>query len=193
MRPAFELSDVSYLREACYAIHAFGLGFIQIKLTPEYRIHLYSNAVRQTTEPEDVHDHRYGFTSTVMQGSITNDLFHVTSDVNGEFNLSEVTCKPGAAGEGRALFDCSLSHVASFTLGTGCRYTLAANAFHRVSAADGTITFLHREPPSKEVARVARRKTQELVCPFSANTFSEDELWAIYERSVSKDVFYANV
>jgi hypothetical protein len=186
MPKSFDFRDVDDLRSVCYAIHAFGLGFIQIKLTPECRIHLYIHEVRQTTEPEDVHDHRYGFTSTILRGGLTNDVFHVTPDVRGEFSLSEVTCKPGSAEADRKLFDCSLTHVGSFMIGAGNLYTLAADTFHRVSAQDGTITMLHREQPTKEFARVAKRKEQGMVCPFSANVFSEDELWEIYEQSVSR-------
>lgn len=183
-----EFRDVEYLRKTRVAIHAFGLGFIIIKLTPTLRIHLYSNAVRQTTGPEDVPDHRYGFTSTVMRGRITNDIFHVVPAVSGDFSLSEVTCKPESSGDGVQLFDCDLIHVNSFTLTAGCGYTLAADTFHRVAAQDGTVTLLNRDPPSKEVARVARRRSQvETVCPFSANTFSEEELWGIYERAVSQE------
>ena len=178
-----DFRNVEAIRQQCYEIHAFGLGFIQIKLTPQSRLHLYTSAVRVTTEPEDVHDHRYGFTSTILQGAITNDIFHV--DPGGkDFTISEVTCKPGESGEDRPLFNCGVTYLGSFTMTEGSIYTLAADTYHRVHALEGTVTFLRRDDPFKEFARVARQKDQALVCPFSANVFSEDELWSIYEKAV---------
>lgn len=181
----FDFRDVAQLRSACYEIHAFGLGFIQIKLTPSSRFHLYTREVKQTTEPEDVHDHRYGFMSTVLQGSLQNTLWSVSEDPQGEFLVSGVTCKKGESGEQRPLFACRLDKLAQFTLGPGGVYSLERDAFHQVEALqEGTITWLRRELPTKDLARVARRKDSSPVCPFSANTWTDDELWNIYEKAV---------
>jgi hypothetical protein len=189
--------DVDFLRKYCLSIHAFGLGFIQIKLSFGPRLHLYTEQVRQTQEPEDVHDHRYGFLSTVIQGRLINELWAVVPDPNGEFELTQVTCKPGEAGEPEFLSTCRLQRIAKHAVlpgptYEGC-YEMDRDSFHRVTADEGTITLLTRDKPSKEFARVARRKGSPAVCPFSANVFSEDELWEIYERSVSRGESYANL
>lgn len=181
-----EFRDTKFLRKNHTAIHAFGLGFIQIKLTQNHRIHLYSSTIRQTQELEEIHDHRYDFTSTILQGQLTNSTFFVTPNVNGNFSLSEVTCKPGL--NGKHLCDCDVTSEESSLLTTGYQYELLAGTFHRVSATDGTITFLTKSTPNKEFARVVHSKGQTLVCPFSANVFSENELWEIYESAISKDI-----
>lgn len=183
-----EFQNIFYLRRTCYEIHAFGLGFIQIKLTPETRLHLYTNKVRQTTEPEDIHDHRYGFHSKVLKGHLTNFIYPMQVDPEGAFSAAKVTCKKDAPGDGEELFRCSLGDEAIFFMEPGSSYTLGPDTFHRVRGAEGTLTYLTRNPPPyKEFARVIRRISDKpLMCPFSANTFSVDELWDIYEESVCR-------
>lgn len=173
------------MRENCQEIHAFGLGFIQIKLGLSTRVHLYTDKVKQTTEPEEVHDHRYGFTSDVLMGSLTNELYHVNKDPEGNFTLREVTCKKGVEGESEPLYHCELKSLGKFIQKAGSSYALQADTFHRVSASEGTLTFLTRDPPPyPEHARVVGKRDRPLVCPFSANTFTVEELWGIYEGIV---------
>lgn len=183
--------DVEFLRQHCYDIHAFGLGFIQIKLDYGPRVHLYTRRVSQTTEPEDVHDHRYGFTSTVIQGRLVNELWNVIQDPLGEFELTQVTCKPGVEGTPEPLFNCRLERIAKHVVLPGPayegRYKMERDTFHRVAADEGTITLLTRDKPTKEFASVARRRDASAVCPFSANTFTVGELWSIYEKAVGGD------
>ncbi len=74
-------------------IHYFGLGFIQLKINFETRMHFYSPELPQITSNEDVHNHRYDFESCVLKGELEQELFHV---INGDTHLREQeSCQAG--------------------------------------------------------------------------------------------------
>lgn len=63
-----------------------GLGFLQIKLGADQRLHVWHPDLprRACFEHSSIHDHRFGFKSTVLKGMQINDVYSVYQPgVNG--------------------------------------------------------------------------------------------------------------
>ncbi len=60
-------------------ISIHGLGFIQVPLDGDYRLHIWDKDLprRKNIEHSEVHNHRFGFISRVLKGSITNHSYNV--------------------------------------------------------------------------------------------------------------------
>jgi hypothetical protein len=184
-----DYKDIDLIKRNCTKIHAFGLGFIQIKLGEERRIHLYTSKVKLTSEPEEFHDHRYTFYSWILQGTLHQDIVEVHRGVSiDNHTLEYVTCDAEKSSVELLLpspAPVSLVSQISCEFVAGSSYRLEADTFHRVSAKENTITFLRRFPKTKNFAAVIKSAEKANVCPFSANTLSEDELWEIYSAAVA--------
>jgi hypothetical protein len=174
-----KLEDVTLqsLKKHSTLIHYFGLGFIQIKLGPKYRIHFYTEELPAIIDDEDVHNHRYNFTSHIFAGKFTQDIYIVTDGDTHE--LEQESCKEGVESHEKAL-PCGIKKIMSQTFNTGSSYHIDHSVFHTVSAKDA-ITFLERGPVAKELAEVIRKKDAPKVCPFSKK-IPEEELWKIVEK-----------
>ena len=165
------------LKKHATLIHYFGLGFIQIKLGPKYRIHFYTEELPAIVDDEDVHNHRYDFTSHVFAGEFTQDIYMITNGDTHE--LEQESCKEGVESHEPGK-PCSIKKIMSQTFATGSSYHIDHSVFHTVTAKNA-ITFLERGPVKKELAEVVRKKDVLKVCPFS-NKVPEDELWNIVEK-----------
>lgn len=173
--------DLKFLKENCKMIHSFGLGFIQIKLNDTQRVHVYTPKVKITTHPEEVHDHRYDFTSEIIKGSLTNEIFQIVQ--GDDFVLTEENCSPNKnAKMVPKKTPCGVKLISSATMETGSKYFMDKDTLHRVET-NRCITFLTRESTLKDFAKVIYPKNVELSCPFSVNK-PEDELWKIVEEEL---------
>lgn len=174
-----ELFDVEFLKKNALEIHAFGLGFIQIKLSPHHRLHIYCPEVKITTTDEEVHDHRYSFLSHVLKGKLEHSSYAL---VEGETHLlTYESCKKDIKIE-TPLTLTGLKLLESFTLSQGSSYFLHKDTLHQVKA-EHTVTFLIRETPSKDLARVIFKKEKQPTCPFSSD-LDKELLWKIVEREL---------
>lgn len=172
---------LDYLKRNCVKIHSFGLGFIQIKLNDKERVHVYCPEVVVTTDEEEIHDHRYGFTSKIIKGSLTNIIYGL--DMSKDTHLiSFESCDPNRPVHNTEKIPCGIKEILAFTVNEGSVYSLDKDTLHRVKA-DRCITYLIRETPSKDVARVVSEKNKKLVCPFSVNK-DEETLWKLVEREL---------
>lgn len=170
--------DIFYLKEHCSKIHGFGLGFIQIKLGEKERVHVYTQKIKTTSQPEEIHNHRYDFTSHILKGSLVNKLYQVTPDLDGDFLLVNESCNP--------LIPKNLNQVkvktpvlmGEFITQSHQSYFLQKDVFHQVSAEEGSISLVRRGEVIKENAQVVYPAKQISICPFSY-TYSEEELWQI--------------
>lgn len=180
--------NIDYLKNNCIIIHAFGLGFIQIKLNDNERVHVYSNKLSVTAEPEEIHNHKYSFSSYVLKGTLLSTIYEVrpiiytTSLPQDFFVIQEVNCEPKSDDkETRVAIPVKPIETVEFYTVEGSSYYLHHNTFHKVKARDNTITYVHRTMSSINTPQVVRRYNKELVCPFSVN-MSEQDLWEIVEE-----------
>ena len=170
------------LQKKCTQIHYFGLGFIQVKLGLTYRIHFYTDILPPIIDEEDVHNHRYGFTSKILYGDFHQELFKV---IPGNTHiLQDESCKEGYISDPNTVKTCSLEKIGEQWFKEGSSYSISHQVFHRVSAHNA-ITLLTRSDYKKELAQVVRINGTPKICPFSKK-ISEEELWGIVERILKK-------
>jgi hypothetical protein len=172
----FELPKLDWLKKYTEKIHFFGLGFIQLKVNATLRFHFYTKRLVSIMPTEEIHNHRYNFTSYILKGELRNEIFDVVPG-DGYF-LSETDCKEGSTPHVGHMSWAVIPAI-DVTLAPGSSYYLKHHTYHRVSS-DNCITKLEIGSPMKDRAGVCRPKGAKAVCPFSCKT-PEDALWDIVE------------
>lgn len=172
------------LRAKHTMIHYFGLGFIQIKMGEWWRFHFYNEAVPSIMPEEEVHNHRYDFSSEIISGGLSEELY-VPAD-GDDHCLTSVSCDPdNKAPDDQRLCGLKLIHTQYYT--GGATYWTDQDTFHRVKAGY-CITRLRRGNVAKDFAQVIRPVKEQEVCPFSPE-MSEDDMWDIVDdmcKSIGK-------
>ncbi len=175
--------NLEYLKNHCTKIHAFGLGFIQIKLGEVERVHVYTKKVTLTTQEEEIHNHRYDFKSTVLKGKLTNKLYQVKENINGQFILVDEACNPNLPKSDKQQSVDKPILCSQFYTEQGQTYFIEKDTFHQVEAQEGTITLVQRGPVVKPTAQIIYPQNQINTCPFSVN-LSEDKLWEMVKENL---------
>ena len=180
------LLNFSVLRAMSYTNgtppHWFGLGFIQLKLTENTRIHFWLPWLKGK-EREEIHNHRYNFVSRVLAGSLHKEIYAVTPNDFGDHELFTTTCAPGKEGEVTTFVPVSCSKIAEFDIAAPGTYFFAHDQFHTTEGTDFAITYLEREPKVKSDAMVVKVNGAPITCPF-ANPLPVDVLWEHIERGL---------
>jgi hypothetical protein len=165
--------DLEWLKKNHQMIHYFGLGFIQLKITDRFRLHFYSDKLPPIVDEDEVHNHRYGFKSTILLGELSQEVFNLTS---GETHTVEQdNCQEGFKME-KPPQPCGIQFIHSSTYATGSSYVLTHEVFHRVKTSKNCITLLDRLPYQKDLADIVRKKDSGKVCPFSQKITESDLL-----------------
>lgn len=162
--PNEPLLTIDHLRSFGVDPAYFGLGFIQLKIKPDSRVHFYHSALPVLVE--EPHDHRYNFISYIMQGVFEQTIYGWQDHALGEYQKVWEDCKPNSP-PGPMAMDGILQEMIRTEQSAGTHYRMQADTLHTVSARDNCITYLVREPPFKDYAAVVHRTGAEKVCPFS--------------------------
>jgi hypothetical protein len=163
----------------------FGLGFIQLKITPETRLHFYHPEIMPILDEDEIHDHRYDFVSKIIKGRLENEIYDYQRLFFADYELVEVSCKKEDAGKPpQYLHEVEPYKVCSFSCSAGDSYALPHYMFHKIRYPVPTITLLTRGEIVKEFAHVIKHKEAPSVCPFSKK-MSDEEIWSIIEEIVS--------
>lgn len=174
--------DLDFLKENHQMIHFFGLGFIQLKLNQEERLHFYHEDLPAFVDQP--HNHRYDFTSRVLKGCLENIIWkEAQKDPKAELsNLRYDSCTSDdnlEIPEGRLT---KRKIVSRFYTAEGSGYYMPKEVFHQVNPmVKPTITLLSRGPKVYEFATILEPVDFEPVCPFSGN-LPEEELWDIVKK-----------
>jgi len=172
--------STDWLKKNAKSIHWFGLGFIQIKLNESERVHFYTSALPKTSTEEEIHNHRYNFTSHVLRGSLKQKIYEV--DIFDSFTtenthwLTEETCKETEK-KTFPTHPCNIKCVLDTEHGWGSSYYIHHETFHQVDSSNA-ITLIRRSPYKKETAQIVFPVGSKPLCPFSVKR-SESELWDI--------------
>lgn len=174
--------DINFLKSNCKKIHFFGLGFIQIKLSDEQRVHVYTDKFPMTAQEEDIHNHRYDFNSQILKGLLTQKTYQVFRAIEETpFEMKKESCKENFKVEEETEdVDVELTGVQHFNQGS--TYFITHDTFHQV-ASSNAVTLITRSGYKKDLAEVIYNKENTPVCPFSIK-ITEDELWKIVEESL---------
>jgi hypothetical protein len=172
--------DASWLKANHKMLHYFGLGFIQLKIDDERRMHFYTPELPPIVPEEDVHNHRYDFSSTIVKGEFHQELFNL---MDGDTHIIEQeSCQEGQHTAGGQ--PCAIMLASRHSYPIGSRYWLSHTMLHRVQA-ENCVTFLERSPYAKPLADVVRPKGAFKVCPFSQK-IEVEQLWAIVEKMLKE-------
>ncbi len=145
-------------------IHYFGLGFIQVKLNDYERYHFYWNELPVTAGDEEIHNHRYNFTSYIIAGSFEQSIWEVKEGVTHQ--LTTETCDPKTkSGIDAKLI--SIEPICDLFYEQDQSYYIDHHTFHTVMVRDMAITYLKRSDYKKEFAEVVSPVNVEKSCPFS--------------------------
>jgi hypothetical protein len=168
--------EFNWLKNNHQMIHYFGLGFIQLKIDQEHRLHFYTPELPPIVPEEDIHNHRYDFTSTIIKGELTQEIFEVSE--GDTHTIEEESCKQGVKCNS-SIVPCRIQLISKQIFLEGSQYWINNTVFHRVSALN-CITLVKRSEVKKELAKVIRPKGAISVCPFSKK-IEESHLWEIVE------------
>jgi hypothetical protein len=186
-----QILDIDWLRRMSLENNTppywFGLGFIQLKLTADTRIHFWLPWLRGT-EREEIHNHRYNFTSCVLRGSLHKEIFSVTpfpsySSASPKHELFITNCAPGTEGEETQVSPVRCQKIAEFDLFEGSIYWFGHDQFHTTEGTEFAVTYLERESKAKSDAKVVKLCGASTTCPF-AKTLPVDEIWQHIEKAL---------
>ena len=178
--------DRYWLKNNHQMIHYFGLGFIQLKIDQQHRMHFYTPELPPIVPDEDIHNHRYDFESYVLKGEFEQELFDVyTMSPYGESlyhsHIKEFeSCQENGGVKNSLKMPCMISSASKHTYNAGSHYFMSHRTFHRVKATN-CITLLERGDYKEDLAEVIRPKDAAKVCPFSQK-IETDTLWGIVEK-----------
>ncbi len=175
--------DINWLKANCTRLYFFGLGFIQVKINDRYRVHFYTEKWHPTVKDDEIHNHRYNFTSTILKGRFAQTIF--ATRPGWSHCKVQLTCKPGMMGN-MPVVEPTLyvDKLYRCEYGPGSKYELDHNTFHIVEAAHNTITLLETGPYQKEQSDILYPDGTALTCPFSVEV-SDAELWEEIERIIN--------
>lgn len=185
-----EYLNVDYLKSFNKDPAWFGLGFIQLKLNDSQRMHFWHPKLMSDMPDEEVHDHRYDFTSHILKGELTHEVWEFEPDDDssrstkrGPFDLVLTNCKPGQPENPTVIATGNLIMDSSYTMKAGSHYSIKKDLLHRIRATSA-ITFLDRKDILKDTARVVRNRENPFVCPFS-NVIPVDQLWSYIDECIN--------
>lgn len=177
--------NIDDLKKNHQMIHFFGLGFVQLKIDDNLRLHFYHPELLSIIDPEDVHNHRYDFISMIMAGTLTNSFFEVINNTNGLYTISDESCNINKKDiENNIILNCDLIEKDTIKHKEGDSYICLSHQFHTVKT-DFAITRLYRGPIVSEFAKVVRKNNSLNVCPFSKQ-ISKEDCWDIVYDCINK-------
>lgn len=174
--------DVNWLKTNCQMIHYFGLGFIQVKLTDRMRMHFYTKELPAIISKEEIHNHRYGFSSKILKGTLKQEAF--STCYGNDYIWEQESCQEGVICETPPI-PCSIFCRETCVYKAGESYYIDHETFHRVES-DYAITFITRGDYQKKFAEVIRPVGATKICPFSQKV-DEIKLWEIVEKMLNNE------
>lgn len=172
-----KILDIDYLKNNNTRIYYFGLGFIQVVLNKEERVHFYNTHLAAIND--EIHNHRYNFTSTILKGCLMEKRYILTT---GDTHvLMNESCNADNKPSNQIKIGVGIKETDEF-FRTG-QYDIFFNDFHSVGYQVNTITHLKRSDIITDYAQVIYEKGKEITCPFS-HKIPESELWEIINDTI---------
>jgi len=120
-----------------------GLGMLRLYLNPETRLHVWSGKHR-VPGVTAIHDHPWGFTSTIISGSIVNYIYREAMSVQTRpFMKQRIQCGPDGCSQGEPE-SVALCVDSARRYWSGDSYTQAAPEIHETLFEDGTVSLIEK-------------------------------------------------
>lgn len=120
-----------------------GLGMLRLYLRPDFRLHVWDGEAK-VTSVSTMHDHPWGFESTILSGEILNVLYSAHPiQHRPNYMKQQILCGPGG-GVAAPPTMIELHPLSSKFYKRGDVYTQVPEEIHESIPADGTITVIQR-------------------------------------------------
>ena len=161
-----------------------GTGTIKLLLNNGYNVYnFYSDKAEILVD--DIHDHRSGFNSTVLKGTLRNIIYKIDGeDPESKYRLEYGECKEGSE---RVIVQDNilLKETCRFDTLEGSSYYMGHDVLHRIELiTPAIITHMVREPLVKSAPHFVIDKTNPFKCAFSEPK-SKIECWEIIEHTIN--------
>lgn len=164
-------------------ISLHGLGFIQVILEGNQRLHVWHPDLprRSCLEHSAIHNHRFGFRSTVLVGTQVNRCYAVWS---GEFGTHDRISHDGprAATGGRMSYVAERVFVDAFEdqrILAGQTYSMHPGIYHETPNSGVVVTLMQKTAETHDHASSLITHGVEFDQSFDRFQLSDDDLWAI--------------
>jgi hypothetical protein len=162
--------------------HYLGLGVIKCRIGHDESYHFYSD--RAPVLVNQIHDHRFGFKSTIIKGILRNIIFVIDGqDLNSTLQVERGECKRGAERE-VLVANAKMKELCRFDTGVGDSYNIEYDTLHQIElVTPKVITHLKKEPFSQLEPRFVVDTSEPRVCAMSQPK-SQKECWEIIEYTL---------
>lgn len=180
--------SLAYLQEAAQNVRVHGNGFVQIDLAdrPGCRVHMFGHpAIPRQVKPTPVHDHRFGFHSTVLSGTLVNVIWNARTHANPLEATHEVCHYSPGIGEDTKLHRTgqfvSLMRECVKVLQPGGAYEIVPEELHETFANEPTITYIQKTRSDPITPRVLVLRGREPDNSFDRNTaLDPGDAWGLF-------------
>lgn len=179
-----KLLDIDYLKKNNSRMYYFGLGFVQVVLNQQERVHFYSNIFNEHPKTEGLHNHRYNFNSTILKGHFQESRAKLI--LGDDYLLTNVSCGQNKELLYKPSIEVGIKYCdmpnGKLTMDyyEEDSYNVFYNEFHEVDFLGNTITYLKRSDIITDFAQVIQKKSVPLICPFAVK-YSDKDLWEIVD------------
>ena len=183
--------DIKDFTPTAEAISAHGLGFIQVKLEANMRLHVWHPELprRKCFRYSAVHNHRFSFSSTVLIGQQVNRRYRV---VEGDFGAYDLISHDGPRSDkgGRESFICGRvdligQHDEFYQ--PGDTYHMAELEYHETPNAGVVVTLMKKLSEGAVHANSTILRGRTFDQDFNRFQLPAAELWGLVVRALSKD------
>lgn len=174
---------IDHLRALKGKPHYMGLGCVKYVFRGgSQAYHFYCDKAEILVE--DIHEHRFGFTSTVKKGTLKNYIYEVHgTDPESTLQVERGECKPGAE-RIVEVANANVVEVCTFVTDPGQSYTLHQTTLHRIECiTPKVVTLINRKELVEPMPRFITDAANPSVCAFSKPK-SEKECWEIMEYTL---------
>lgn len=166
--------------------HYMGLGCVKYVFKHSGQscaYHFYSDKAEILVE--DIHEHRFGFTSTVKKGILKNYIYDVHgTDPESTLQVERGECKSGAE-RVVEVANANVVELCTFVTEPEQSYHLHQTTLHRIEClTPKVITMIRREPMIETMPRFITDTAKPSVCAFSQPK-PVKECWEIIEYTLN--------
>jgi hypothetical protein len=165
-----------------HQISLHGLGFIQVTLPGNQRLHVWHPDLprRKCFEHSAIHNHRFAFRSTVLVGTQINRRYDVNLWRDGTHDMVSHNGPRLPSGSRSSFVDgqCVIQAHDDRSYGPGEAYEMPARAYHETPNSGIVVTLMQKLDEGTVHAHSIIRRGHEFDQSFDRFQLSDEQLWA---------------
>lgn len=173
-----------------------GNGFLQLDLSPVERMHIWDNSLPHQEGDSSIHNHSFGFTSTILLGTLVNTILEPTFEAKrGAFEYELYRTWP-TKGANTDLMPtgvrCNFRVVSTNMYNAGDTYEMPVGLFHLSLPLGRTLTVIEKHPRMDAAPIVAARIGVTPDNSYDRHGFEAGPLWALIDDTLGRLKFSMN-